>query len=72
MIRLRRYKMDTRYFGAHLLTLYENQADRRPLAKAAEDAYYERHGPAEGRIPRIASLAAAVVFGFATMGFWLR
>jgi hypothetical protein len=65
--------MDPRYFGSNLLTLNENQADRRrPSAKAAEDAYYERHTPAESRIPRIASLAAAVAFGFATIGFWLR
>ncbi len=65
--------MDPRYFGSNLLTLNENQADRRrPSAKAAEDAYYERHTPAENRIPRIGSVLAAACFGFVTIGYWLQ
>jgi hypothetical protein len=65
--------MDPRYFGTNLLNLNQNQTDRRrPSGEAAEDAYYKRHTPAESRIPRIASLAAAVAFGFATIGFWLQ
>ena len=63
--------MDTRYIGTNLLTLNE-KADRRPLAKAAEDAYYERHAPAESRIPRIASVLAAACFGFVTIGYLLQ
>jgi hypothetical protein len=63
--------MDTRYFVATLLALGEGQARQR-LSTKAEDAYYERHAPRESRMPRIASLAAAVALGFVSIGLWLK
>jgi hypothetical protein len=61
--------MDPRYFGSNLLTFNDNHTDRRrSSARAAEDAYYERHAPAERRIPRIVSILAVASFGFLIIG----
>ena len=67
--------MDTRVFGTNLLAINEIRDDRRRLSpEAAEDAYYKRHTPtpADRRVLRIASVVAAVWFGFVTIGFWLH
>jgi hypothetical protein len=40
--------------------------------EAVEDAYYKRHMPADSRVLRIASVVAAVWFGFVAIGFWLQ
>ena len=67
--------MDTRYFGNNLIARNQVQkGDYRLPPEAAEDAYYKQHAPApaDGRVLRIGSVAAAVCFGLVTIGSWLR
>ena len=64
--------MDTRYFGNNLLAYRQVHEDRRGLSNGSgEDAYYQCHTPAGGRMSRIAS-AAAVLFSLVTVGLWLH
>jgi hypothetical protein len=67
--------MDTRFFGNNLLALNEVRDLRRRLSQgAAENAYYKQHTPApdDGRVLKIASVVAAVWFGFMAFGLWLQ
>lgn len=65
--------MDIRSFGGSLLAFEETLPDRhRAWTQAEEDAYYLQHAPSERRIPRIASVVAAVCLGLVTVGLWLH
>jgi hypothetical protein len=65
--------MDTRFFGNNLTASSEirSYCSRRSSREAAEDTYYKRHAPSEGRFQWVASAAAAAVcIGFVANGFW--
>ena len=67
--------MDTRIFASNLTAINKSRDQgRRSSPEALENAHYEKltPTPADDRVLRIASVMAAVCFGFMTIGLWLQ